>query len=378
MNSLQPTLQDADDLRNMGTALVLARRGLGNVWPNPAVGCLLVREDENNRVVGRGWTRAGGRPHAEAEALRQAEELARGATAYVTLEPCDHHGKTPPCSQALIDAGLKRAVVAVEDPDPRVSGRGLARLEAAGVEVVRGLGEEEAAEINAGFFFRIRKGRPLVTLKVASTLDGRIATHTGDSKWITGKQARAWAHMLRAENDAIVVGSNTALADDPQLTCRLPGLGDRQPVRIVIGARLNLPLAAGLVRTAMETPTWIVTVASGDPAHAEAYRKAGVKLIEVDADESGHPNPAQVLRELGRLGLTRIMVEGGGRLCAALLKAGLVDRLAWFRSPKVIGGNGVPAAAAFGIDAIGQAPAFVRDSLEEVKGDHLETYHKKA
>ena len=209
------------DLRWMRAAFALARRGLGNVWPNPAVGCVLVRD---GRVVGRGWTQPGGRPHAETEALRRAGALARGATAYVSLEPCSHWGRTSPCADALIAAGVRRVVAALEDPDPRVSGSGIARLREAGIAVETGLGAAEAAEINAGFLTRQRLGRPLVTLKLATSLDGKIATATGESQWITGPSARAYAHKLRAEHDAIMVGTGTVLADDPQLTCRLPGL----------------------------------------------------------------------------------------------------------------------------------------------------------
>src|SRR5579862_7078692 len=217
------------DLMAMRGALSLARRGLGNTWPNPAVGCVLVRE---GRVVGRGWTQPGGRPHAETEALARAGRAARGATAYVTLEPCCHHGRTPPCADALIAAGLSRVVAAIEDPDPRVAGGGLARLRAAGLDVESGLCAAEAAEINAGFLSRLRLGRPLVTLKLATSLDGRIATASGESRWITGGPARERAHLLRATHDAILVGTDTVIADNPELTCRLPGLAGHSPVRV--------------------------------------------------------------------------------------------------------------------------------------------------
>ena len=199
------------DLAHMRAALALARRGLGNTWPNPAVGCVIVNE---GRVVGRGWTQRGGRPHAETEALARAGSAATGATAYVTLEPCSHHGKTPPCAEALIGARIARVVAAVEDPDPRVSGAGIARLRDAGVEVETGLCAEEAAELNAGFFCRVTHGRPLVTLKLATSLDGRIATANGESRWITGPAARERAHLLRATHDAVLVGTGTAFADD--------------------------------------------------------------------------------------------------------------------------------------------------------------------
>ncbi|MBX6375722.1 MAG: bifunctional diaminohydroxyphosphoribosylaminopyrimidine deaminase/5-amino-6-(5-phosphoribosylamino)uracil reductase RibD, partial [Acetobacteraceae bacterium] len=241
----------------MRAALALARRGLGNAWPNPAVGCVLVRD---GRVVGRGWTQPGGRPHAETEALRRAgPEGARGATAYVTLEPCSHHGRTPPCCDALIAAGVARVVVALQDPDSRVNGRGIARLRAAGIAVETGLCEAEARAINAGFIRRIHLGLPLVTLKLATTLDGRIATATGESRWITGPEARREAHALRARHDAVLVGSGTVLADDPDLTCRLPGMAKTPVLRVVADSRLRTPPAARLVATARQVPTWIVT-----------------------------------------------------------------------------------------------------------------------
>ena len=227
------------DQRWMQTTLGLARRGLGAVWPNPAVGCVIVND---GRVVGRGWTQPGGRPHAETEALRRAGAMARGATAYVSLEPCCHWGQTPPCADALIGAGVRRVVVAIEDPDPRVAGNGVARLRAAGLVVDIGLGAGEAAEVNAGFLTRQRLGRPLVTLKLATSLDGRIATSSGESRWITAAPARERGHKLRAEHDAIMVGTATVLADDPQLTCRLPGLEHRSPVRVVPDRYLRIPL----------------------------------------------------------------------------------------------------------------------------------------
>ncbi len=274
----------------MRAALALARRGLGRVWPNPAVGCVLVRD---GHVVGRGWTQPGGRPHAETEALKRAGDLARGATAYVTLEPCDHEGATGPCSNALLQAGIGRVVVAMQDPDPRVSGRGIARLREAGVEVTVGPCREEATQLNLGFFLRVTEGRPMVTLKLATSLDGRIATASGDSKWITGEQARAEAHSLRASHDAVLVGSGTALADDPALTCRLPGMEDRSPVRVIADSRLRLPLSAEVVRTADRVPTWLVTGPDGDAGRRRDLVAAGVEVIEVASDPDGRPDVAR-------------------------------------------------------------------------------------
>jgi len=239
------TPDSAADRAFMAAALGLARRGLGRVWPNPAVGCVIVRD---GLVVGRGWTAPGGRPHAEAVALERAGDLAHGATAYVTLEPCAHHGRTPPCADALVRAGVARVVTALGDPDPRTAGEGHARLRQAGIAVAEGTGADAAEEVNAGFLKRVRHGRPLVTLKLATTLDGRIATAAGESQWITGPRARQDGHRLRAAHDAIIVGSGTALADDPGLTCRLPGLEGASPVRVVFDGRLRLSPESRIAR----------------------------------------------------------------------------------------------------------------------------------
>jgi diaminohydroxyphosphoribosylaminopyrimidine deaminase/5-amino-6-(5-phosphoribosylamino)uracil reductase len=355
----------------MRAALALARRGLGNVWPNPAVGCVIVKD---GRVVGRGWTQPGGRPHAETEALSRAGEAARGATAYVTLEPCSHWGKTPPCADALVAAGLRRVVVAVEDPDPRVAGSGFARLKAAGIAVESGLGAAEAAEINAGFFLRLRQGRPLVTLKLATSLDGRIATATGESRWITGPAARERAHLLRATHDAILVGTGTAIADDPELTCRLPGLGDRSPVRIVLDRQLRLPPAARLFADARVHPTWVMTLASADFARQQALQDAGVEILAADPDDNGRIDLAAALRLLGGHGLTRLLVEGGGGLAASLLRLGLVDRLVWLHAPVLLGGDGLPAIGKLGHAALADAPRFERLSTEPLGADFVSTF----
>ncbi len=357
----------------MLAALGLARRGLGTVWPNPAVGCVIVG---GGRVVGRGWTQPGGRPHAETEALAMAGEAARGATAYVSLEPCSHHGKTPPCAEALIAAGVARVVVATEDPDPRVSGRGLAMLREAGIQVTEGVCRAEADDLNAGFFLKVREGRPLVTLKLATTLDGRIATHTGESKWITGEPARAVAHLLRAENDVVMVGSGTAIADDPDLTCRLPGLEERSPVRVVVDGRLRLPLTSRLVATANEVPTWVITQEGGDETRCEAYQDAGVELIEVPAGPDHTLDMAEAMAALAESGVTRVLVEGGSHLAAALLRDGLVDRMVWFRAPRLIGGDGLPAAQAFGVDHLAATPGFERVDVRPLGDDVMETYKK--
>ncbi len=371
------------DLRWMRAALALARRGLGAVWPNPAVGCVIVDElrvDESRveqsrvdagRVVGRGWTQPGGRPHAETEALHRAGAAARGATLYVSLEPCCHWGRTPPCADALIEAGVRRVVVALEDPDPRVAGGGIARLRRAGIAVEIGPGAEDAAEINAGFLMRQRLGRPLVTLKLATSLDGQIATGSGESRWITGPPARERGHLLRATHDAIMAGTGTVIADDPLLTCRLPGLGTRSPVRVVLDRRLRIPLSAHVIAEASQSPTWVLTLPSADPARRRSLLAAGATVIDAVPDREGYIDLAGALAALGERGLTRLLVEGGAGLAAALLNAGLVDRLAWFHAPLVIGGDGTPASAALALPALAQAPRFVRVSMQTVGDDAL-------
>jgi len=363
-----------DDIHHMRAALGLAKRGLGDVWPNPAVGCVLVREDQDGIVVGRGWTGSGGRPHAETEALRRAGEAASGATAYITLEPCSHHGETPPCADALVNAGVARAVVAIEDPNPQVAGKGLQRMTDAGIVVSLGTGGAEAQDINAGFFLRISEGRPLFTLKTASTLDGRIAAASGESRWITSDAARSVAHKLRAEHDGIMVGIGTALADDPQLTCRLPGMEARSPVRIVVDSNLRLPLDSRLAVSAKEHPVWLITGTGAPREQLETFRSLGVTIIEAEFNRDGRVSLRAAARELGSRGLTRVLVEGGGTLAAALLKEGLVDRLAWFQAPKLMGSDGVPAAGALQAATVAEAHGFTRSGLRQVGPDLFETF----
>jgi diaminohydroxyphosphoribosylaminopyrimidine deaminase / 5-amino-6-(5-phosphoribosylamino)uracil reductase len=351
-------------------ALVLAERALGLTAPNPAVGCVIVKD---GAVIGRGRTAKGGRPHAETAALQQAGEGARGATAYVTLEPCAHTGQTPPCAEALIAAGIARVVVAVEDPDPRVSGRGLQMLRDAGIEVVTGLCAAEAAERNAGFFKRLRQGRPLVTLKIAQSLDGRTATATGESQWITGEAARAYGHLLRARNDAILVGVNTALADDPMLDCRLPGLEERSPMRVVLDTRLRLPEGSKLAQTARVLPTLVFTTA---PAGGEALEACGVEILRLERDVAGRPRLETVLAELGKRGLTRLLVEGGATVHAAFLDRNLVDALEVFTAPIILGAGGLGAVEALAALALGEAPRFRPVARRRLGPDLLVSYRQ--
>jgi diaminohydroxyphosphoribosylaminopyrimidine deaminase/5-amino-6-(5-phosphoribosylamino)uracil reductase len=277
---------DPADPAHMRAALALARRGLGVTWPNPSVGCVIVN---GGRVVGRAVTAPGGRPHAETAALARAGTRALGATAYVTLEPCCHWGRTPPCTGALIEAGVARVVIGTRDPDPRVNGEGIAALRARGVEVVEGVLAAEATEVVAAFSQRVLTGRPLVTLKLASTLDGRIATRSGESRWITGPEARRVAHALRACHDAVMVGVGTVLADDPDLSCRVPGMRPRPAVRVVADSALRTPTSARLVATAAEAPTWLLVSPGADPVRRASAEAAGVRVIAVVAPP--HPKP---------------------------------------------------------------------------------------
>jgi diaminohydroxyphosphoribosylaminopyrimidine deaminase/5-amino-6-(5-phosphoribosylamino)uracil reductase len=351
----------------MRAALALARRGLGDTWPNPSVGCVIVRE---GRMVGRAVTAPTGRPHAEPQALAMAGELARAATAYVTLEPCCFHGRTPPCTDAFIAAGVARVVIGVRDPDPRVNGAGIARLREAGITVEENVLREEAEEITAGLYCRVRAGRPLVTLKLASTLDGRIATHGGESRWITGEPARRMAHALRGRHDAVLVGVGTVLADNPDLTCRIPELKRVPLVRVVVDSRLRTPLLSRLVVTARATPTWLIARNGADADRRRAFAQAGVTLIEVPGSELGI-DLKRGLEALADRGITRLLVEGGGQIAASLLRADLVDRIAWFHAPAVMGGDGWPAAQAFGVERLADMPRFVRHVSTPVGEDWL-------
>jgi len=363
----------AEDIAHMRSALALARRGVGNTWPNPSVGCVVVN---GGRVVGRAVTAPGGRPHAEPAALDAAGTAARGATAYVTLEPCCHWGRTPPCTDALISAGVARVVIATRDPDPRVDGAGIARLRAAGIVVDEGILRAEADEVAAGFRLRVLEGRPLITLKLASTLDGRIATRTGESQWITGESARRAAHALRGRHDAVMVGVGTVLADDPELTCRLPGYRRLPVVRVVADSHLRVPLTATLVATAQRAPTWVLIREGSDRDRRRAFSDIGVRLIEVQGSTAGLEICA-ALHALGTAGLTHVLVEGGAQLAASLLRADLVDRIAWFHAPAVLGGDAWPAVQAFGVEHLAAMPRFARIGETSLGDDVLSEFVRK-
>jgi diaminohydroxyphosphoribosylaminopyrimidine deaminase/5-amino-6-(5-phosphoribosylamino)uracil reductase len=356
-----------EDRHFMRLAIRLGARGLGQVWPNPAVGCVLVRD---GRILARGWTQAGGRPHAETMALAQAGSQARGATAYVSLEPCAHHGKTPPCSEALIGAGVARVVTPMTDPDPRVAGAGHARLRAAGIEVVEGVEAEAARAGHAGFLTRITQGRPFITLKLALTLDGRIATATGESRWITGPEARRYVHGLRARHDAVMIGAGTARADDPDLRVRDLGI-TCQPIRIVVAQGLDLPLTARLAQSAREVPLWLLHGAQAPLRMRAAWQCQGAELVEIRAEAAGGLEPSGLVQTLGARGLTRVFCEGGGALGASLLRAGVVDEVVILSVGKLIGAEGRAGIGGLGVAALADAPRFDLIETRALGGDIL-------
>lgn len=353
----------------MRLALSLGRRGQGTTWPNPAVGCVVVRD---GRIVGRGWTAPSGRPHAEPQALAQAGEAARGADVFVTLEPCSHHGQTPPCAQALIDAGVARVVVALVDSDERVSGRGLDMLRAAGITVETGLCAETAQADHAGFLSRIELGRPMVTLKLASSFDGRTATATGESQWITDAPARRMVHAMRSRHDAVMVGGGTARADDPTLNVRDMGIV-RQPARIVLSRHLDIPMTGKLAQTAGEVPLVLCHGADAPDALVTAWAGIGATLLPC-ALRGGQLDMSDTLQQLGTYGLTRIFSEGGSAIAASLLQADLVDQLIGFSAGVVIGAEGLPAIGAMGVSRLAAARRFALRSTQAVGPDVMHVW----
>ena len=362
-----PANSTNDDIGHMRHALRMAARALGQAAPNPAVGCVIVSRD--GRIVGRGWTQPGGRPHAETVALSQAGAQAQGSTAYVTLEPCAHQGQTPPCADALIAAGIARVVGAVTDPDARVNGAGFGRLEAAGVRVARGVCEAEARALNAGFFnARLRK-TPLVALKIAESADGFVADANGNSKWITSIAARQHGHLLRARHEAILTGIGTVIADDPLLTCRLPGLEHRSPVRVVLDSSLRLSPSSQLARSARTTRVIVFTAAAGGGDDLAAL---GVEIVRAGRDKTGRVELASVLEHLA--GMTRVLVEGGPTLNAALLNRGLADVVHLYRAPLLLGAGSRSALGVLDSGGLGSAPKLRLLSREQLGPDVLESF----
>jgi len=359
----------------MARALKLAELGRGQTSPNPLVGAVVVK---NGEIVGEGYHQKAGLPHAEINALREAGERARDAVLYVTLEPCCHYGRTPPCTKAIIEAGIREVIVGVTDPNPQVAGKGIRILQESGIRVQLGVLEEEARRQNEAFFKYIRTKLPFVTLKAAVSLDGKIATVSGDSKWITGEKARQLVHRLRAESDAVLTGIGTVLADDPLLNVRLPGYKGRQPVRVVVDSSLRIPEESQLVQTAAQIPTAVAVIKGNYSREKRARLEAvGVEVWELPASE-GRVDLKSLLGLLGQKEIMNLLVEGGSSLNAALMEGGLVDKYIIFQAPLLIGGSKAPGV--FG----GKGFSRIKDCLrlspvftERVGGDMMITAYSE-
>jgi len=360
------------DTRFMQLALTLGRRGLGNAWPNPAVGAVVVRDGV---VVGRGWTQPGGRPHAEVEALRRAGDAARGATLYATLEPCSHHGKTPPCVDAIMAAGVTRVVSALDDPNPQIAGQGHARLRQQGLIVDVGLCADEARRAHAGHIRRVRDGRPHVTLKLAVSSDGKAGLAGRKPAAITGEAARENVHRMRAANDAVITGIGTVLSDDPQLNCRLPGMEARSPVRVVLDSGLRLPPQSRLAASAARTLDWTFTDENAPKDKERALTDLGVEVLRVPG-ASGKLDLGAVLRGLAARGITRVMVEAGPIVSAAFLAADLVDEAALFRSSAALGAEAIDALDGMPLTALTQSPRLRLAGSEKIGEDTLDMFER--
>lgn len=357
------------DIHFLHHALRIGARNLGRTWPNPSVGCVLVK---GGHVIAAAATAETGRPHAETQALQQAGSLARGATAYLTLEPCTHVGQTPSCAQALIEAGISRVVFACEDVDPRVAGKSDDMLRRAGITVEKIL-LPLAADQHRGFFRRVQHGMPYVAMKLASSLDGKMRDHVGQSQWITGATARAHGHRLRAQFDAIVTGIGTVLADDPQLTVRLPGADHPRLVRVVCDRHVRLPLDSQLVRSAETQPVHLITTAEGvelAASHANDLRERGVTMVVLE-DQSLYPQ--NILHALSEAGLTRVLIEAGPTLSTAFLAAACVDTLHWYRAPMLLGSGGMAAVGPLDV-ALEHAKRARRTVQIPLGDDSLEVY----
>jgi diaminohydroxyphosphoribosylaminopyrimidine deaminase/5-amino-6-(5-phosphoribosylamino)uracil reductase len=360
----------ADDERYMSLALALGRRGLGNTWPNPAVGAVIVKDGV---IVGRGWTQPGGRPHAEVEALRQAKKSAQGATLYVTLEPCSHQGKSPPCADAIIRAGITRVVSAIEDPNPEVAGKGYEKLHAKGIAVDVGIGTAEARRAHSGHFARIQKARPFVTLKLALSKDDKAGLAGRKPAALSGEEARTRVFQMRSQSDAILVGIGTVVSDNPQLNCRLPGMLERSPVRVVLDASLKLPLATSVVATVSATPTWVFTSHKPSAIAEEILQQRGCKVFRV-GDENGKLDLDEVLKVLSEQGITRLMVEGGPTVAAAFVGADLVDEAVLLHADKTIGPDGIDGLEGMALSALTEA--LQSRGSEKLGADTLETFER--
>lgn len=361
-----------DDSRYMGLAIELSRRGVGATAQNPPVGCVIIKD---RIIVGRGFTASGGRPHAETIALAQAGVEAQGATAYVTLEPCCHHGKTEPCSEALIKAGISRVVCAVPDPDDRVSGKGLAQLRSHEIEVDTGVCAAEATKVLAGYLSRKTLGKPTVLLKLAISKDEKLATNDPENRWITGTQARNRGHLMRAQNDAIVVGIGTVLEDDPDLTCRLKGLEHLSPLRVIVDTNLKTPVDCQLVESAQQVPVMIACSQNIEIEQSMKLFEKGVEIIPCRT-KAGQIDLSDLLTRLADHGVNRVMFEGGAKIAEALIEDNLIDELAIFKAPHKIGENGTPAFAGTTLRKIIKRLSLRKKAQLKVGCDELSLYQR--
>lgn len=361
--------QDSHFMRH---AIAIANMAIGTTAPNPTVGCVIVKD---NKIIASAHTARNGRPHAETLALLDAGDAAKGATAYVTLEPCSHYGQTAPCATSLIKAGIKRVVIATTDPFPEVNGNGIRMLQDARIEVVTSICENEAKQQNEGFFSVQQKGRPFITLKTATSLDGKIALQNGTSKWVTGEESRNYVHLMRSKHDAVITGIATIMADNPTLNCRLPGMEDRNPVRVALDTNLSIPIDSQLVQTAKNIPCWIITIKetlAAQPDKLKMLEQAGVKIIAVRTAGNGKVCMEDAMVKIAENGINSAMIEAGSAINTAALRFGLIDRIAWFRAPLIIGKEGLPAFGDIQLETLIDAGKFTIVSCKNIGNDTLE------
>lgn len=364
----------SDDEFFMRGALSLARRALGRAWPNPAVGALIVRPDGPCEIIARGWTGRGGRPHAEQVAIQHAAERAKGATLYVTLEPCAHHGKTPPCTNAVIAAGIRRVVCSVGDPDPRTTGAGFARLRQAGIDVSEGILAGAGARIAQGHILRVTRNRPLVQLKLAVGSDGKISPGDGKPVWVTGEDARNHGHLLRARADAILVGRGTVQADDPALTCRLPGMLGASPVKVVLDTHLKLEPQQYRIFNHADAPCWVVAGAQVNPTRAKTYAGTEIEILRCATEGADWMPVEAVLRSLAERGITRLLVEGGPTVSSSFWRAGVVDEIYIYQGTRTAGPKALDALSGMGLHEITDSPDYAVSETRILGSDRLTIY----
>lgn len=359
----------------MRLALTLAKRGLGQSWPNPSVGAVIVNRG-GNEIAGCGMTGQGGRPHAEAVALAEAGEAARGGTLYVTLEPCSHYGKTPPCADAIIKAGVARVVYGMVDPDPRVSGAGLARLERHGVAVEQSPLAKDARWLTLGHTLRLTEGRPFVQMKLAIGSDGLVPAGDGGPVWVSAPETRAFGHLLRAQSDAIAVGAGTVKTDNPQLTCRLPGLFHRSPIRVIFASQADVPTSTRLFEDIASVPVWILTAAGAPRRQIEALEAAGARILQLEPDSSGQIPLQLALRALAQRGITRLFVEGGPTLAKSFLQAGVVDEFILFHARRAAGPGGLLPFGNVGLELLEKMTDLHLASKRRMADDEIRFYRR--